>query len=108
MQGHLVYAPDFALSFPVQLSSGGLQSLVIAPLSIENRLDADASRARTVVESQARERLMVIGRAIGDVGETVAHAHLLPAQGRGAHAHARRPQRHAAAIHRLRAARLTR
>jgi signal transduction histidine kinase/ActR/RegA family two-component response regulator len=41
MQGHLVYEPDIALSeapFPKLLASGGLQSLVIAPLSIESRV----------------------------------------------------------------------
>jgi signal transduction histidine kinase len=41
MKGELVYEPDISRSrahFPIQLASGGLRSLVIAPLSIENKV----------------------------------------------------------------------
>jgi len=41
MKGHLVYEPDISQStapFPLQLASGGLRSLVIAPLIIENKV----------------------------------------------------------------------
>src|SRR5688572_14769787 len=40
MKGHLVYEPDISQSqspFPALLASGGLRSLVIAPLSVENK-----------------------------------------------------------------------
>lgn len=54
MKGHLVYEPDISQSkapLLVQLASGGLRSLVIAPLSIENKVFGVLLAARRAAHS---------------------------------------------------------